>query len=116
MMVSIPAMSQLIILTGGVLLDVLGTRLGGGITDTIDSISSPIIILGNITVTSNLPMLGTIRLSMLYVILKNLTTVETNSLDLTMVGKDSLCITIVVDSIEPLATVEDMVEDTDELV
>ena len=65
MMVSIPAMFQLIILTGGVLLDVLGTGIGGGITDTIDSISSPIIILGNITVTTNLPMLGTIRITML---------------------------------------------------
>ena len=42
--------------------------------------------------------------------------VETNGLDLTTVGRDSLCITIVVHSIEPLATVEDMVEDTDELV
>ncbi len=120
MMAQIPACIQRTILTGGVLLDGLGTGLGGGITDTIDTISSPIIILGNITVTTNMSMLGTIRLTMLYAILKNLTrgenTVVTNSLDLTMVPRDPLCITIVVDSIEPLAMVEDMVKDTDELV
>jgi len=51
--------------TGGVLLDGLGTGLGGGISDTIDSISSPTIILGNITVTTNLLLLGTIRITML---------------------------------------------------
>ncbi len=120
MMAQIPACIQRTILTGGVLLDVLGTGVGGGITDTIDTISSPIIILGNITVTTNLPMLGTIRLTMLYAILKNLTmvenTVETNSLDLSIVQRDSMGITVEVDSIEPLAMVEDMVKDTDELV
>ena len=88
---------------GGVLLAGLGTGLGGGITDTIDSISLPIIILGNITVTTNLLMLGTM--------------VKRNSLDLTMVEKGSLRIIIEADSIRPLAMVEDMVEDTiDELV
>lgn len=92
--------------TGGVLLDGLGTGLGGGISDTIDSISSPTIILGNITATTNWLMRGTIRITTLCTILKNLTmvenTVETNSLDLTMVEEDSLAIT--------------MVDDIDELV
>jgi len=49
--------------TGGVLLDGLGTGLGGGISDTIDTISSATIILGNITVTTNLLMLGAIQFS-----------------------------------------------------
>ena len=83
--------------TGGVLLDGLGTGLGGGITDTTYTISLSIIILGNITATTNWLMRGTIRITMLYTILKNLTTVETNSLDLTMVEKDSLAITMVED-------------------
>jgi len=113
-------MIQVIIMTGGVLLDGLGTGVGGGITDTIHSISSPIIILGIITGTTNQLMLRTIRLAMLCAILKNLTmvenTLEQNSLGLTMAEKHSLCITIAVDSIEPLPTVQDMVEDIDELV
>ena len=118
MMETIPAMIQVIIMTGGALLDGLGTGVGGGITDTIHSISSPIIILGIITATINLFMLPTSRLAMLCAILKNLTmvenTLEQNSLDLTMVEKHSLCITIGVDSIDPLAMVEDMVEDIDD--
>ncbi len=119
MMETIPAMIQVIIMTGGVLQDGLGTGVGGGITDTIHSISSSIIILGITTATINLLMLRTIRLAMLCAILKNLTmeenTLEQNSLDLTMVEKDSLHITIGVDSTDPLAMVEDT-EDIDELV
>jgi hypothetical protein len=65
MMVTTPAMIQMIILTGGVRLDGLGTGLGGGTTDSIHTISSPIIILGNITATTNLLMLGTIRITIL---------------------------------------------------
>ncbi|MGO9572320.1 MAG: hypothetical protein ACLP5H_32800 [Desulfomonilaceae bacterium] len=42
---------------------------------------------------------------------------ETNSLDLTMVQRDSLCISIVVESIELLlATVKNMVENAVEIV
>jgi hypothetical protein len=105
MMETIPAMIQVIIMIGGVLQDGLGTGVGGGITDTIHSISSPIIILGITTATINLLMLRTIRLAMFCAILKNLTMEE----------KDSLHITIGVDSTDPLAMVEDT-EDIDELV
>ena len=48
-------------MTGGVLLDGVGTRIGGGITDIIHTISSHTIILANITATT---MPGTITIDM----------------------------------------------------
>ncbi|MGO9120063.1 MAG: hypothetical protein ACLQPD_20920 [Desulfomonilaceae bacterium] len=61
MIQTILATIRRIILSGGVPLDGVGTHIGGGITDTIRTISSRTIILANITATT---MPGTITMHM----------------------------------------------------